>query len=194
MSYTHNPNTFFASIMFCLYLSFVWLTASPPTPFCYRCMPSLHLPRPFFSYIIHPYSSNVKRQDSQCQRQWPQQRHESTTSRVVVGHANPSFRNLGENATDQFIGATHERNCHVKKEEVYASKTLGQCTKKQHETPRALQVGYRKCNWQPLSEMNHTYRDFLDFVPPPSFGRIPASTDKKCYDNVERGHLATYAH
>jgi hypothetical protein len=80
-------------------------------------MLSLHLPHPFFSYIIHPYSSNVKQWDSQGQGQWPQQRQESITSRVVVGQANPSFGNLGENATDQFIGATQGRKGPVKKEE-----------------------------------------------------------------------------
>jgi hypothetical protein len=42
---------------------------------------------------------------------------------------------------------------------------------------------------QPLSEMSHTHRDFFGFVSPPSFGSTQASTDKKCYNCVERGHL-----
>jgi hypothetical protein len=40
-----------------------------------------------------------------------------------------------------------------------------------------------------LSEMSHTHRDFFGFVAPPSYGRTPASTDKKRYNCVERGHL-----
>jgi hypothetical protein len=29
--------------------------------------------------------------------------------------------------------------------------------------------------------MNHTYRDLFGFVAPPSYGKSPTSTDKKCY-------------
>jgi hypothetical protein len=70
-----------------------------------------------------------------------------------------------------------------------ASKTLGGQTKKRRDTPRALQVGYRKHKEQLLSEMRHTHRDFFGFVPPPSFGSTQASTEKKCYNYVERGHF-----
>jgi hypothetical protein len=62
-------------------------------------------------------------------------------------------------------------------------------TKKQHDTPRALHIGYRKHMRQPLSEMSYTHRDFFGFVPPPSFGSPQASTNKEYYNNVERGHL-----
>jgi hypothetical protein len=57
------------------------------------------------------------------------------------------------------------------------------------DTPRALQVGYRKHIQQPLSEMSHTHRDFFGFVAPPSLRRTQASTDKKCYNCVQKGHL-----
>jgi hypothetical protein len=60
-----------------------------------------------------------------------------------------------------------------------ASKTLGEWTEKQHDTPRALQVGYRKRKQQPSSEMSHTPRYFFGFVAAPSFGKTQASTDKK---------------
>jgi hypothetical protein len=49
-----------------------------------------------------------------------------------------------------------------------ATKTLDEWTKKQNDTPRALQVGYRKHMKQPLSEMSHTHRDFFGSIPPPS--------------------------
>jgi hypothetical protein len=39
------------------------------------------------------------------------------TSRLVVGHADPTFRDLGENATCQIIGATHGRKTPTKKDE-----------------------------------------------------------------------------
>jgi hypothetical protein len=39
--------------------------------------------------------------------------------------------------------------------------------------------------------MSYTHRDFFGFVPPPSLGRTHASTDKKCYDYIERGHHAS---
>jgi hypothetical protein len=41
----------------------------------------------------------------------------------------------------------------------------------------------------PLSEMSHTHRDFFGFVAPPSVRRTQASTDKKCYKCVKKGHL-----
>jgi hypothetical protein len=69
------------------------------------------------------------------------------------------------------------------------SKTLGEWTKKQCDTPRALQVGYSEHKQQPLSEMSYTHRAFFGFVPPPSYERNQASTDKKCYNYVERGHF-----
>jgi hypothetical protein len=55
--------------------------------------------------------------------------------------------------------------------------------------PRVLQVGYRKHMQQPLSGMSHTHRIFFGFVLPPSYKRTQASTDKKCYNYEERGHL-----
>jgi hypothetical protein len=58
-----------------------------------------------------------------------------------------------------------------------ASKTLGERTKKQRDTPRALQVEYRKHIQQPLSEISHAHRDFFGFVAPPSCKRIQASID-----------------
>jgi hypothetical protein len=61
----------------------------------------------FLFYLINPYSSDDKSQNLQCQ--WPQQqRLESTTSWLVVGHADLAFKELGENATSQIIGATTE--------------------------------------------------------------------------------------
>jgi hypothetical protein len=70
-----------------------------------------------------------------------------------------------------------------------ASKILDKWTKERHETPRALQVGYRKHKEQPLSGISHTHRGFFGFVSHPSFGGTQASTDKKCYNYEERGHL-----
>jgi hypothetical protein len=70
-----------------------------------------------------------------------------------------------------------------------ASKTLGKRTKNKCDTPRALQVGYRKYMQQPLSEMSHTHRDFFGFVALPSLRRTQASTDKKCYNCVQKNHL-----
>jgi hypothetical protein len=66
------------------------------------------------------------------------------------------------------------------------SKTLGERTKKQHDTPRALQVGYRKHIQQPLSEMSHAHRDFFGFVALSSCERTQASIDKKCSNYVKR--------
>jgi hypothetical protein len=70
-----------------------------------------------------------------------------------------------------------------------ASKTLCKQTKKYRDTPRALQVGYRKHMQQPVSETSHTHRDFFGFAAPPSFGKTPAIIDKKCYNYLQRGHL-----
>jgi hypothetical protein len=61
--------------------------------------------------------------------------------------------------------------------------------RKKRDTPRALQVGYREHMQQPLSEMSHTHRDFFSFVALPSLRRTQASTDKKCYNCVQKGHL-----
>jgi hypothetical protein len=66
-----------------------------------------------------------------------------------------------------------------------ASKTLGERTKKKHDTPRAMQIGYRKHMQQPFSETSHTHRGFFGFVAPPSYERTQASTDKKCYNYIE---------
>jgi hypothetical protein len=73
-----------------------------------------------------------------------------------------------------------------------ASNTLDEWTKKQRGTPRALQVGYRKHKQQPFSEMSHTHRDFFGFIPPPSLKRTQASTNKKCYNCVERSSPRLY--
>jgi hypothetical protein len=70
-----------------------------------------------------------------------------------------------------------------------ASKTLGEQTMKQRDAPRALQVGYSEHRRQPLSEMSHTPRHFFGFVTPPSYRRTPASSDKKCYNCAEKGHV-----
>jgi hypothetical protein len=40
-----------------------------------------------------------------------------------------------------------------------------------------------------LSEKSHTQRDFFGFITPPSFGRTEASTDKDCYNYIEKGHV-----
>jgi hypothetical protein len=37
--------------------------------------------------------------------------------------------------------------------------------------------------------MSHTDRDFFGFVAPPLVRRTQASTDKKCYNCVQKGHL-----
>jgi hypothetical protein len=137
-------------------------------------MLSLHLPHPFFFYLINPCSSVGKRWNLQCQWSWQQQRHESTTSRLVVGHSKLAFRNLGENATSQIIYATHRRKTRSRKTKNGVSKTLGKQTKKQRDTPRVLQAGYKEHKEQPLSKMSHTHRDLFGFVPPPSLRRIPS--------------------
>jgi hypothetical protein len=55
--------------------------------------------------------------------------------------------------------------------------------------PRVLQVGHRKHMEQPLIEISYTHMVFFGFVAPPSYRRTQASTDKKCYNYVERVHL-----
>jgi hypothetical protein len=70
-----------------------------------------------------------------------------------------------------------------------ASKTLGKRTKKKRDTPRALQVRYSKHKQQPLSGMRDTHKIFFGFVLPPSYERTQASTNKKYYNCIERGHL-----
>jgi hypothetical protein len=55
-------------------------------------------------------------------------------------------------------------------------------TKKQHEMPRVPQDGNSEHKQQPLSEMSHTHRDFFGLVPPFSYERTEASTDKMCYN------------
>jgi hypothetical protein len=65
-----------------------------------------------------------------------------------------------------------------------ANNNLEAWTKKQHNIPGTLQVGYREHKEQPFSEMSHTHSDFFGFVPPPSYERTQASTGKKCYNYV----------
>jgi hypothetical protein len=81
-------------------------------------------PSSFLSYVINPYSTDSKRQNLQHQWPWQQQHHESTTSRLVVGHVDPDLRDLGENATSKIIGATHRRKTQSRKMKNDASKTL----------------------------------------------------------------------
>jgi hypothetical protein len=123
-------------------------------------------PSSFLSYLIKPYSSEGKKWDMWCQWPWPQQRHESTTSQLVVGHADPAFRDLGENAMKEIIGAPKEGRPLLRKTKNDASKALGERTKKQRDTPGALPVGYKEHEEQPLSEMSHTHRNFFGFVAP----------------------------
>jgi hypothetical protein len=70
-----------------------------------------------------------------------------------------------------------------------ACKTLGERIKNQCDTTEALQDGYKEHEEQPLSVMSHPYRDLFGFVTPPSYESTPSSTDKKCYNLVERGNL-----
>jgi hypothetical protein len=72
----------------------------------------------------------------------------------------------------QIIGATHRRKTHVKKKHD-ASKTLGEWTRKQRDTPKAWQVWYSKHKQQPMSETSHTHRDFFGFDALPSLKRTP---------------------
>jgi hypothetical protein len=69
------------------------------------------------------------------------------------------------------------------------TKLWGNGLRKKRDTPRDLQVGYRKHMQQPLSEMSHTHRDFFSFVAPPLVRMTQASTDKKCYNYVQKCHL-----
>jgi hypothetical protein len=77
--------------------------------------------------------------------------------------------------------ATCGRKIATKKDEAW--------TKKQRDTPRVLQVGYRKHMQQPLSEMCYTHRDFFGFVTLLSIGSPQAYTNKEYYNCIERGHL-----
>jgi hypothetical protein len=90
--------------------------------------------------------------------------------------------------------ATHRKKTRSRKMKHAASMILGEQTKKQHDTPRALQVGYKEHKEQPLSGMSHSHRDFFGFVAPPSLGRTQASIVKKCYNYVEEVHLTVNAH
>jgi hypothetical protein len=57
--------------------------------------------------------------------------------------ANPTFRDLGENATSQIIGVTHKRKTRSRKMKHDASKTLGEWTKKQHDTIEFCKLAIR---------------------------------------------------
>jgi hypothetical protein len=70
----------------------------------------------------------------------------------------------------------------LKKTKNDAGKTLGERTKKKHDTPRAQQVGYNEHKEQPLSETSYTHRNFFGVVAPPSFACTQVPTDKKCYN------------
>jgi hypothetical protein len=61
-----------------------------------------------------------------------------------------------------------------------ASKTLGEWTKKKHDTPGAQQAGYDEHKEQPLSETSYTHKNFFGAVGPPSFGCTQVPTNKKC--------------
>jgi hypothetical protein len=108
---------------------------------------------------------------------------------TVISHADLAFRDLGENGMSQIIGATHRWKTQLRKTKNDASKILDKWTKEKRDTPRAPQVGKRKHMQQPLTKMSHAHRDFFGFVPPSSFGSTQASTDKKCHNYIERGHL-----
>jgi hypothetical protein len=106
----------YLSINLCLYLSSLDYPSHLQHPFVIIACYPFHFPQPFIPYLINPYSSNSKRRN--LEDQWPQQQcHESTTSRLVVGHPDPTFRDLGENAMNQIIGATHRRKTPVRKDE-----------------------------------------------------------------------------
>jgi hypothetical protein len=78
--------------------------------------------------------------------------------------------------------ATHRRKTWSRKTKNDASKTLGERTKKQCDTPRALQDGYKEHEEEPLSEMSHTHWNIFGFVALPSFGSTQSSIDKKFYN------------
>jgi hypothetical protein len=90
--------------------------------------------------------------------------------------------------------AKHGRKTRSRRMKYDAGKTFDEWTKKQRDTPRALQVGYRKHMKQHLSRMSHTHRIFFGFVLSTSYERTQASTDKKCYKNIEKGHLPVNVH
>jgi hypothetical protein len=83
-----------------------WIIFLTSNTFCYRCMLSLHLPHSSLLYLIKPYTPDDKRWNLQCQWPWWQQCHKSTTSRLVVGHAYSTFRDLGATTTCQSKDAT----------------------------------------------------------------------------------------
>jgi hypothetical protein len=105
----------YGSIPPCLSICPCWIIVLTSNTFCYHCMLSFHLPYLSFFYLINPYSFDDKRWDLQCQWPWQQQRQESTTSRVVVGHVDPAFRDHGANATCQSRDAIHIRKTPIKK-------------------------------------------------------------------------------
>jgi hypothetical protein len=69
------------------------------------------------TYLINPYSFDGKRCDLQHPWPWKQQCYESTTSQVVLGHADLAFRDDGATATCQSKDAIHGRKIPIKKEE-----------------------------------------------------------------------------
>jgi hypothetical protein len=84
------------------------LSFIPPTPFCYRCKISLHLPHPFFpisSTLTLPTTKdrifNTNGYGNNNVRNPP-----SLYPWVVVGHVDLPFRDLGESATCQ------SKRCH----------------------------------------------------------------------------------
>jgi hypothetical protein len=95
----------------------VGLSCSPPTPFAVIACYPFTSPSFLFYLIIHPYSSDGKGWNLQCQQPWQQQRHESTTSQLVVGHAELAFRDHGAKATCPQQDSTHRRKTPVKKDE-----------------------------------------------------------------------------
>jgi hypothetical protein len=84
---------------------------------------------------------------------------------------------------------------HPQKEDRYKERLsmmlarMNKWTKKQRDTPRVLQVEYRKHMKQPLSEMSYTHRDFFGFVTLLSVGSPKASSNKEYYNYVKRIHL-----
>jgi hypothetical protein len=72
----------------------------------------------------------------------------------------------------------------LRKMEHDVNKTLDERTKKQCDTPRALQVGYKEHEEQPLSEMSYTHRDSLGFVPLPSFRRTKPPPTRSATTNL----------
>jgi hypothetical protein len=95
----------------------IGLSFTPPTPFSTISSYPFTFPSLSFSYFVNPYSCDDKRWDSQCQWPWQQKRHESTTSRLVVGHADLAFTDHGAKATYPPQDATHGRKTPTKKDE-----------------------------------------------------------------------------